>query len=78
MLDFARLICGSEDKKVFKMTNCKSIDEIRQYFLNYLLKYHKNDKRVITSLRYEQSENRINAEWLPLNEYLDSINPETK
>ena len=78
MLDFARLICGSEDKKVFKMTNCKSIDEIRQYFLNYLLKYHKNDKRVITSLRFEQSENRINAEWLPLNEYLDSINPETK
>lgn len=79
LLDIARrLCCGSEDKKVFKMTNCNSIDEIRLYFHNYLLKYHRNDNRVITSLRYDQSENRINAEWLPLNEYLDSIKSKTK
>lgn len=78
MLDFARLLCGSEDKEVFKMTKCKSIDDIRLYFYNYLLKYHMNDKRVITSLRYDASDNRINAEWLPLNEYLDSMKSETK
>lgn len=78
MLDFARLLCGSEDKKVFRMTNCNSVDKIRLYFHNYLLKYHRNDNRVITSLRYDQSENRINAEWLPLNEYLDSIDLRAK
>lgn len=78
MLDVARQLCGSEDKEVFKMTNCKSVDEIRLYFHNYLLNYHKNDKRVITSLRYDSTENRIDAQWLPLNEYLNSMKPKTK
>jgi hypothetical protein len=69
-LDLARLLCSSVNEPVFKMTKCKSINDIREYFRNYLLENYENDDRIILSLRYEKP--RINAEWLPLNEYLDS------
>jgi hypothetical protein len=68
MLDVARLICNSENKNVFKETNCKSKEEIRCKIQKYLLENVKNDNRVITSLRYDKKQ--INAHWIPLEEYL--------
>ena len=77
MLDLARLFCNSENQTVFKLTNCQSIGEIRDKFKKYLLEIFRDDDRVIVSLRYDKP--RINAEWLPLNEYLNSAkSDETK
>jgi hypothetical protein len=70
IIDLARLFCNSENDTVFKMTNCRSISDIRENFQKYILANYKNDDRVIVSLRYKKP--RINAEWLPLKEYLDS------
>lgn len=70
MIDLARLFCNSENDTVFQVTNCRSISDIRDKFQNYLLANYQNDDRVIISLRYEKP--KIDAEWLPLNEYLDS------
>jgi hypothetical protein len=69
-LDLARMLCNSENRKVFKITNCKSINDIREKIKRFLLEEFKNDNRVIISLRYEKP--RIEAEWVPLDEYQTS------
>jgi hypothetical protein len=72
MLDIARLFCNSENQAVFKMTNCKSVGNVRDKFQEYLLENYMDDDRVIISIIFERP--RINAEWLPLDEYLASAN----
>ncbi len=71
MLDLARLFCNSENDTVFAMTNRRSINDIRRYFQKYLAANYKDDDRVILSLTYDKP--RINAKWLPLTEYMESM-----
>jgi len=72
MLDLARQLCNGENTPVFKATQSKSTKEIRKKFSEYIKKWHKNDDRVILSLSFDG--NQINAEWLKLDEYLESNN----
>jgi hypothetical protein len=50
ILDLARRFCNGESKKVFKATQCHSIEDIRDYFSTYIEKWHKNDDRVLLSV----------------------------
>jgi len=70
MLDFARNLCNGHNKEVFKATQCKSTKDIRDRFSKHIERWHKNDDRVILSLRYDGK--KINCEWLELKEYLKS------
>ncbi len=70
MLDIARSICNGENKVVFETTQCKSIEDIRKRFDDYIKENHKNDNRVILSLKYDGK--KIDAEWVEMNEYLES------
>jgi len=70
MLDIARRMCNGENKAVFRATQCKSIEEIRDSFSAYIKKWHKNDDRVILGLSFDGI--KINAEWIELKEYLKS------
>ncbi len=72
MLDIARSICNGENKVVFETTQCKSIEDIRKRFDDYIKENHKNDNRVILSLKYDGK--KIDAEWVEMNEYLESNN----
>ena len=72
MLDLARQMCNGENAAVFKATQSKSTEEIRDKFSDYIKKWHKNDDRVILSLSFDGTQ--INAEWLKLKEYLESNN----
>ena len=69
MLDFARTLCNGENKKVFKMTNSKTIGDIRNKFSMYIVKWHKNDDRVILSLSSDGKQ--IDARWMELEKYLE-------
>jgi len=73
MLDLARGMCNGENKAVFRATRCKSVEKIRNLFSDYIKKWHKNDDRVILSLSFDGKQ--IKAEWLELNEYLESTEP---
>ncbi|MFK0574035.1 hypothetical protein [Endozoicomonas sp.] len=68
MLDFARGLANADNEAVFKLTACNSRDEVREYFARYIDVYCKKDKRVILKLSYNN--NKIDSEWLPLDEYL--------
>jgi hypothetical protein len=70
MLDLARMFCSSENKSIFKAANCKSIVEIRERFQQYLFENCGDDDRVIISLEYEND--KIDAQWLPMKEYLQA------
>jgi len=70
MLDFARNLYNSENKTVFKVTNSKSINDVRNKLSGYIKKWHKNDDRVILSLTFDGE--KINAEWIELEEYLET------
>ncbi len=72
MLDFARGLCNGYNKKVFKVTQCRSVEEIRHSFSEYIKKWHDNDDRVILSLRYDYKNNKIDSEWVDLKDYLES------
>lgn len=67
VLDLARRLCSGNNKKVFKITRCKSIEEIRNKFSGYMNELHKNDDRVILSLSFDGK--KINAEWVETDEY---------
>jgi len=69
-LDLARSLCNGENNKVFKMTNSKSINDVRKKLSRHIRKWHKNDDRVILSLSFDGK--KINAEWIELEEYLGS------
>jgi hypothetical protein len=68
MLDFARTLCNGENKKVFKMTNSKTVEDVRNKFSMYIVKWHKNDDRVILSLSSDGKQ--IDAKWMELEKYL--------
>jgi hypothetical protein len=68
MLDFARSLCNGENKTVFKVTNSKSINDVRNKLSGYIKRWHKSDDRVILSLRFDGK--KINAEWLEMGKYL--------
>ncbi len=70
MLDITRGMCNGENKAVFRVTQLKSIEGIRDTFSSYIRKWHKNDDRVILSLHFDGE--KINAEWIELKEYLKS------
>jgi hypothetical protein len=68
MLDFARSLCNGENKTVLKVTNSKSINDVRNKLSGYIKRWHKSDDRVILSLRFDGK--KINAEWLEMEKYL--------
>ena len=70
MLDFARSLCNGENKTVFKITNSKTIEDVRKKFSMYIVKWHKNDDRVILSLSSDGKQ--INAKWMELEKYLEA------
>jgi hypothetical protein len=70
ILDIARRLCNGENKAVFKVTQCQSIENIRDTFSSYIKKWHENDNRVILSLNFDGE--KINAEWIEMKEYLES------
>lgn len=70
-LDLARKLCNFENKAVFKMTGCGSVEEIRDTFQKYLSENHGKDDRVIVSLSYNKP--KIDAEWVPVSEYRELI-----
>jgi len=69
-LELARALCNGENKKVFKMTNSRSINDVRNRLSGHIRKWHKDDDRVILSLNFDG--NKINAEWIEREEYLES------
>jgi hypothetical protein len=69
VLHLARILCGGNNKQVFKVTKCKSIDDIREVFSGYINAWCKNDDRVILSLSFDGK--KINAEWVEMKEYLE-------
>ena len=69
VLDLARILCGGNNKQVFKATQCKSINDIREVFSSYINVWCKNDDRVILSLSFDGE--KINAEWVEMKEYLE-------
>jgi hypothetical protein len=69
MLDIARKMCNGENKKVFRATQCKSIEDIRNIFSEYIEKWHKKDDRIILYLTFDGK--RIDAEWVEMKEYLE-------
>jgi len=70
MLDIARSLCNGENKVVFKATGCKSIEEIRHRFSEYIEIWHYDDDRVILALHFDGKS--INAKWLEMKDYLKS------
>ena len=70
MLDLARNLVSGENKKVFEATNSKSINDVRNKLSGYIKRWHKNDDRVILSLSFDGE--KINAEWIEIEKYLDS------
>ncbi len=70
MLDIARRLCNGENKAVFKVTQCKSIEDIRDTFSVYIKKWHKNDDRVILNLRFDGK--KVTAKWVEMKEHLES------
>jgi len=68
MIDIARSLCNGENKEVFRVTKCKSIEDIRDTFSSYIKKLHESDDRIILSLNYDGE--KINAEWVEMREYL--------
>lgn len=70
MLDIARGMCNGENKAVFRVTQLKSIEDIRDTFYSYIRKWNENDDRVILSLHFDGE--KINVEWIELKEYLKS------
>ncbi|USE35726.1 hypothetical protein [Endozoicomonas sp. SCSIO W0465] len=69
MLDFSRGLANPDNDAVFTATACASKDEVREYFTRYIQVYCKKDTRVILKLSY--NDNKIDSEWLPLDEYLE-------
>ena len=76
MLDFARNLCNGENKTVFKVTNSKSINDVRNKLSGYIKKWHKNDDRVILSLTFDGE--KINAEWIEIEKYLQTEKPDLR
>lgn len=72
ILDIARKLCNSQNKAVFKATNCKSVKDIRKKFSVYINERHKADDRVILSLTFD--EGKINSKWVDMEKYLKSTN----
>jgi len=72
MLDIARRLCNGENKAIFRVANCKSIEEIRKAFSVYIRKWHKDDDRLIMALSFDGK--KINAEWVELAKYLKTTN----
>lgn len=70
ILDIARRLCNRDNKAVFKVTQCQSIENIRDAFSSYIKKWHENDNRVVLSLNFDGE--KINAEWIEMQEYLES------
>lgn len=69
VLDLARDLCNGYNKEIFKVTHCRSIKAIRHKFSGYIKKWHNNDYRVIISLSYDYKNNKIDSDWIDLNEY---------
>ena len=67
MLDIARSLLNGQNKEIFKVTNSKSIEEVRRKIRAHLGTIPKNDNRVILSLHFK--ENRIDAKWIEKEEY---------
>jgi hypothetical protein len=72
VLDVARRMCNECNKSTFKATQCKSIKDIRKAFDSYINKWHKDDDRLILSLKFDGE--KINAEWVEMKKYLASKN----
>ena len=70
MLDLARCMCNGQNKAVYEATHCKSIEDIRNKLSAHIKKWHKNDDRVILSLTFDGK--KINAEWIEMENYLES------
>lgn len=56
-------------QKLFKLTGCNSGKEIIEKFERFILLHYKKDTRVILDLAFNS--NKIDTEWLPLDEYLE-------
>jgi hypothetical protein len=69
-LDLARNLCNGKNKSAFKATQLKSIEDIRNWFSEYIEKLHKNDDRAILSLSFDGKQ--INSEWIEIEKYLES------
>jgi len=54
------------------MTNFKSIDEVRNWFGEYLSSYLKDDDRVI--LRFSFDGKQIDSEWVEMERYIEAFN----
>ncbi len=72
MLDVARCLCYGENKAIFRVSNCKSVEEIRKAFSVYIKKWHNDDDRLIMALSFDGK--KINAEWVELAKYLKASN----
>ena len=72
ILDAARALCSGPNKEIFKMTNFKSIDEVRNWFGEYLSSYLKDDDRVI--LRFSFDGKQIDSEWVEMERYIEAFN----
>ena len=68
ILDIARRLCNGENKTIFRATNCKSIEEIRQVFSAYIERHHRDDDRMISYFSFDGE--KINAEWVEMEKYL--------
>jgi hypothetical protein len=69
-LDLARSLCNGQNKVVFEATHCKSIADVRDKLSAYIMTWHKDDDRVILSLKFDGKE--INAKWVKMEDYLKS------
>ena len=70
MLDIARSLYNGQNGIIFITTNTETIEEIRNKFSSYIQKWHKDDDRVILSLRFDGK--KIDAEWVERERYLES------
>ncbi len=76
VLDIARNFCNSENRAVFKATQCRSVEDIREAFSAYIDKWHMKDDRVIIYVTFDGT--KIDVEWLDMEEYLESIKTNAK
>ena len=68
MLDIARSLYSGQNGIIFITTNTKTIEDIRNKFSEFIMKWHKNDNRVILSLSFDGKQ--IDSEWIELEKYL--------
>jgi len=62
MLELARNLCNGQNKEIFKATNCKSVECIRNKLSSYINENYKSDDRIIISLNIDDK--KIDTKWM--------------